>query len=385
MPNGSVIEYHGKRGKVFRIKYVDVDGKQVMETIGAERDGVTRKHADAELRERLVKVERKGWRKPAPLTFAQYAERWFAEGEDKRRWKPSTVMEYRIVHRRLVDAFGPRPLAAIRPRDVAAFIAEASLELAPATVGRDVSVLHAIFVSATREELVDANPATRAERPKVPKRKWRILEPAEVAAVAQAFVDEQARAVFLTLMLLGVRRFELQAIRWGDVDLLEGVLRVNVSKSEAGERSIAIPPMLRDELAAHYRRTAYRADTDLVFCHPERGTIYRAETFKPALEAAMSAAGVQGRVRAFHDLRHASLTNGAAAGESPIALMTRAGHSNMSTTKRYLHLAGTVFQDEAARLEQRLLGVRSVERSTDLSEPESISDDPADAAMRSRT
>lgn len=50
------------------------------------------------------------------------------------------------------------------------------------------------------------------------------------------------------------------------------------------------------------------------------------------------------------------LTNGAAAGEGPVALMTRAGHASMATTKRYLHLAGAVFRDEAEALERRLLG-----------------------------
>lgn len=59
MPSGSVIEYRGKRGRVFRIKYRDADGKQVQETIGAERDGVTRKQAASELRERQVRVERR--------------------------------------------------------------------------------------------------------------------------------------------------------------------------------------------------------------------------------------------------------------------------------------------------------------------------------------
>ena len=62
------------------------------------------------------------------------------------------------------------------------------------------------------------------------------------------------------------------------------------------------------------------------------------------------------KLRAFHDLRHASLTNGAAAGESPLALKTRAGHATMATTEIYLHLAGQAFHDEAARLEKRLLG-----------------------------
>lgn len=74
------------------------------------------------------------------------------------------------------------------------------------------------------------------------------------------------------------------------------------------------------------------------------------------LESALAAAGITDKLRPFHDLRHASLTNGAAAGESPIALMARAGHADMRTTKRYLHLAGTVFRDEAAALERRLLG-----------------------------
>jgi hypothetical protein len=44
------------------------------------------------------------------------------------------------------------------------------------------------------------------ERPKIPKRKWRILEPAEVGLVVRSFTDPQARVAFLTLVLTGVRR-----------------------------------------------------------------------------------------------------------------------------------------------------------------------------------
>ena len=63
-------------------------------------------------------------------------------------------------------------------------------------------------------------------------------------------------------------------------------------------------------------------------------------------------------LRPFHDLPHTSLTNDAAAGSSPFAVMAKAGHADMRTTKRYLHLAGVVFRDEAAALERRLLGVQ---------------------------
>ena len=56
--------------------------------------------------------------------------------------------------------------------------------------------------------------------------------------------------------------------------------------------------------------------------------------------------------------------------------MTRAGHTNMATTKRYLHLAGTVFRDEAERLDDRLLGGLSTQPSAHLSAPEPTSADP---------
>jgi integrase len=293
MPRGAaIIAYGGKRGRVWRIKYADADGKQVMETLGPEAEGWTRRKAEAELRERLVNVERRGWRKPAPLTFRTYAEQWFAAGESRRGWKPKTVVQYRTVHRRLVDVFGPMRLAEIRPRHVAAFVT-AQEGRAPNSITRDLSVLHAIFKTAVREELVDSNAAEAAERPKAIPRRWRILEPAEVARVARAFTDEQARAVFLTLILTGVRRFELQGLRWRDVDLLDAVLRVRQSKSEAGERSIALSATLRDVLSDRYRRTAYKADDDRVFCHPDRGSVYRAERFREALRAALSVAGVE--------------------------------------------------------------------------------------------
>ena len=96
--------------------------------------------------------------------------------------------------------------------------------------------------------------------------------------------------------------------------------------------------------------TAYKGDDERVFCHPRPAAASTApKDSGEALRAALSRGRRQADVRPFHDLRHASLTNGAAAGESPVALMTRAGHTNMATTKRYLHLAGTVFRDEAER------------------------------------
>jgi integrase len=202
--------------------------------------------------------------------------------------------------------------------------------------------------------------------------------PNDDAAMFRQLVKRAARTVSgaaraPTLHLPGLRRSELQRLRWRDVDLVGGILRVRESKSEDGVRAIALPPSLVDELARHKDRSKFHRDGAYVFASRTGGP-FRPETFKPALEKALAKAGVEKRPRPFHDARHGALTAMAAAGASPIAVMTTAGHASMQTTKRYLHLAGTVFPNEAAALERRL-GL-STEPSTDLSEPQRISDDP---------
>ena len=112
-----------------------------------------------------------------------------------------------------------------------------------------------------------------------------------------------------------------------------------------------------------------------MFVHPDRGSVYRYETFAEALKAAYTAAGMQfpEGMRVFHDLRVTSITNDAIAGANPTALMTKAGHANMATTKRYLRLAGVVFPDEAEALERRLLGVPVPKAGTDRPETALVS------------
>lgn len=372
MASGSVIEYRGKRGRVFRIKYADGAGKQVMETLGPERDGWTERKARETLQDRLSDVRRKAYMKPRALTFKTYAETWFEQEAAKRRWKPKTVQTYRFVRERLVEGFGPMKLDSIRPRHVAGYIGAMSSTHGASSIRRDVDVLHSIFKSAMVAELVQANPVDGAERPKSPPFRPVLLEPDEIRRVA-AFTDAMFRTVFLTVTLTGLRCSELQELRWHEVSFTERTLRVADSKSESGRRLVAIPPLLLDELERHYQRTKFKGDDERVFASRTGGKWW-VERYGPAFKKALKTAGVAKQPRRLHDARHGALTAMAAAGASPIAVMTTAGHSSMQTTKRYLHLAGTVFHDEAAALERRL-GL-STELSTDLSEPQRISDDP---------
>src|SRR5207253_6716124 len=90
--------------------------------------------------------------------------------------------------------------------------------------------------------------------------------------------------------------------------------------------------------------------------NPRTGGPFDADRYKDTLTVALKRAGIDGYVRVCHDLRHTSITNSAAAGTKPEALMSRAGHSSYTTTRRYIDLAGEQFREEADRLEQRLWG-----------------------------
>ncbi len=134
----------------------------------------------------------------------------FTSGETRRRWKPRTMAQYRSIHRRVVASFGAMPLASIRPRHVAAYIDATSKQSGLASVGRDVDLLHAIFKTARREELVDANPADGAERPRFPPFRPQNPRAGRGSAGRKGARCRVERVVFLTLVLTGLRRSELQ-------------------------------------------------------------------------------------------------------------------------------------------------------------------------------
>jgi site-specific recombinase XerD len=119
----------------------------------------------------------------------RHRQTWLAEGLERRAWKPATVRVYGNVLDHLEAAFGPLPLGSIRPRDVAAYRRDALDRLAPRTVALHLTVLHDMLKTAVREDLIESNPAASAERPKLPRNRWRILEPNEVPRVSKAFTD----------------------------------------------------------------------------------------------------------------------------------------------------------------------------------------------------
>ena len=88
--------------------------------------------------------------------------------------------------------------------------------------------LRAIYKRAVARGHVAVNPTTGVELPAQRGGRDRIADPVEAAKLIEA-VPERDRAVWATAMYAGLRRGELRALRWSDIDLKEGVIRVEHS------------------------------------------------------------------------------------------------------------------------------------------------------------
>jgi integrase len=381
VPSGSVIPYHGKRGTVWRLKFVDASGKQVMQTLGREADGWTEAKARRELRNRLTDVDRDGYRAPEPVTFAAFAQRFEHEYLPGRNLKPSTTVDYELTLRRhLVPFFGPRKLAAIAPAHVDAYIALKTRTLSPKTVTNHLALLGVMLKVAKRWRLVAANVIEDVDRPRLDSPEMNVLTEAEIARLLTAYREleldppEDTLAVWWALvarlvvvaLTTALRRGELLALRWRDVRLLEGRLTVreafvrgqfHAPKSKASRRTIELGPRALEELQEQWTASAYRGDDELVFGHPEKGTPLDASKLgRLYMRPALARAKIVKPFRVWHDMRHTALTHEAAAGNPAIYVQLKAGHSQGSITERYLHAAQVLFPGAAAKGEERMFG-----------------------------
>ncbi len=123
------------------------------------------------------------------------------------------------------------------------------------------------------------------------------------------------------------------------------------------------PEQLLDRLSGRlWTDTAYRADTDLVFCHLELGSpLDPSKLSRAYLRPAIKKAAIDKPFRAFHDLRHTAITHDAAAGNPQAYIQMKAGHSSGAITERYVHAAAVLFPGAADKAEERLFGKAPVE------------------------
>ncbi len=295
------------------------------------------------------------------LTFADYSEHWLASRRNAKGepLRPSTVQTYRhYLDRHIVPALGAKSLPKITRVDVDRWFADL-LPDRPTLRARTYALLKTILNSAVDDDLISANPCrVRGGSATRPKTQPVVLTPAEIRLLADQ-MPERLRLSVLLGAWCQLRSGEMLELRRRDVDAttvrvsrgvtwVDGAPIVGPPKTDAGARSVAVPPHIRDDLAAHVDAYANPGMDGLLFPANEGvdrqiyGPTY-ADTFKRAARRT----GLPETLR-FHHLRHAGLTMLAQSGATLAELQARAGHSTPGIAMRYQH-AVAVRDDEIAR------------------------------------
>jgi integrase len=351
--SGHVFRADRKSGPVWYAKYREPGGRQVQKKIGpawSERGRppagyFTKRTAEAWLRERLEQA-RKGelpTSRSEGVTFAEAAREWLRYVEEDRAVKPSTLRNYRSsVEAHLAPAFGRRRIDEITATDIERWRARVSVS--PRTKNKLLTELHGIFRRAQRLHGLATNPAADLEKLRERRKvELDVFTPEEVHALVRAATSEQDAAVFLTAAFTGLRKGELIALRWKDVDFGAHSIRVTQSYATGAlttpksnkARTVPMAPEVAEALARLSARERWTSDGDLVFCGT-LGGYQCGSALRRRYARALKRAGL--RHLRFHDLRHTFGTRVIAKADI-LRVKEWMGHRDVQTTMRYLHYA----------------------------------------------
>jgi integrase len=305
----------------------------------------TRKDAQAHERlliEELAAKERCG-RDPfapdAPVPqFANFIERWMRDYVTPQSRPSGQRAKKFILANHLVPAFGTATLDAITTAHVDAFIAIKAKTLAPKTVNTILSVLCCSLRTAQDWGLITTLPRFRWMR--VPSQGYRYLMAEEAERLLRA--SQGFWAVFIRFLLrTGARFGEAAALRWDDLELDSANPVVHLRRSvnagfvSATKTGSARDVPLPDDLVAVLRD--FRHDQDLVFGRPSDGQYLSSASTQKFVHRICDRAGI--RRISWHGLRHTYATELTARGVPLPAVQALLGHTTITMTARYAHVA----------------------------------------------
>lgn len=297
---------------------------------------------------------------PAPLTFAELAERW--RNTWPGRLAPRTADRYdQVLRTHLLPMFGSQAASRITPYAVQEFVN--GLALAPGGVRKVHVVLSACLQEAARTGHLRSNPARGARLPRAQHRPMLFLGPDEVQALARA-CDQVGGPVAGTLVLTaaysGLRSGELLALRRCDVvgnrlhvtralKDSRGALSYGPTKTHRG-RAVVIPRVVVNRLSD----LPAGPSEGLLFAGtrgaPIRQNLFVRRVFRPAVLEA----GLPPALR-MHDLRHTCVALLIAAGAHALEIKEQLGHASITMTMdRYGHLLPSLADNLAARMDALL-------------------------------
>jgi integrase len=316
----------------------------------------TKRDAQKELARLITEMADDSFQEPSKTTLAQFFERWLnhmTSQVDER-----THIGYAEKARKNINPLlGSTVLTHLRPEQISQAYAQALASgrrdgqggLSPRTVHHMHRILKQALGQAVKWGLLKRNPCDAVDPPRVEKREMMTFDTAQTADA----LGEMRRTRFLIAYLLaaicGLRRGEIAALRWKNVDLDAGVLKIVQTTRQIGKavtykpvkntkgRPVALSGLMLEELKAHRAKQAEEllrfgvklSGDCFVFAQPDGSPIkpgsvtneWKRLVKKHALP----------RIR-FHDLRHTHATAMLASGVHPKIASERLGHSSIAIT-----------------------------------------------------
>jgi integrase len=362
----------------------DDKGKRIKRTkvfIGRERD------AEKALALFIAEVDAGKVVKSSGMTLEKWAECWDREHIEGLAEKTAAV--YRMMLRlRILPALGSVTLKQINKQRIEAFYRGLAKPkgarkdnkeggLSSSTLAKCHRVLSGLLAAAVDQELIPYNPASKAKAPREEREEARYYDGATIALLLQALQGKPARfrAIVLLAMTTGLRRGEILALTWDDVDFDAKTIAVRraavtttgkgqhlkPTKTQRSVRKVGMPAQLVEALQAYASEqdcwreqngSKWEGGAGHVFTL-NTGKWLRADYVTREFRAFVTKAGLP--ALNFHGLRHTAASLLIAGGVDIVAVSGLLGHARASTTLDiYAHLMEDNLRKGAAAMEAAL-------------------------------
>ncbi len=329
--------------------------------------GKTQKEALEKLRKAQQENE-KGLLPTGPKQrLGEYLIRWLETTHKPPMVKHSTYTQYRsAINNHLVPSLGKVFLHKLTVQQVQAFYAQKAQEgLKPNTISVIHGVLHEALENAVKWNLLSRNVVSLASVPRKTRYEVHPLSASDAQKLIQAVRGSKIEALLIIAVTTGLRRGELLALRWDDVNLEQGVLHVRRTmnriagygfvesdpKTKTSHRRVMLPNVAVEALKKHHAaldQAKQQAGTKwiekgLVFPNT-KGNFLSPDQLLKWFGQALDKAGLP-HMR-FHDLRHSAATILLSMGVHPKVVQELLGHSTIALTMdTYSHLLPSMQRD----------------------------------------